>query len=80
MKSKAVRRTRGRQKSLGDLVLILAVSFLYFRMSMAVGGWESIVMLLVGFLLLALAALRWGVDSRDHRDDMSERARHPDRL
>jgi hypothetical protein len=70
-----VTRARGRQKSLGDLALILAVSFIYFRMSLAVGGWEGIAMLVAGFLVLGLVALRWGVDSRDHRDSTSGPAR-----
>jgi hypothetical protein len=75
-----VTRARGKQKSLGDMVLILAVSFIYFRMAMAAGGWEGVAMLGAGFLVLGLAALRWGVDSRDHRDSMSAHARRPERM
>jgi hypothetical protein len=70
-----MKRPRHRPKSLGDVGLIVVVAFVYLRLVVGVGGWGGVGLLVLGFLAIGLAALRWGADSRDGLDDTSLAAR-----
>ena len=57
------------------MLLIVIAAFVYLRWAMSVGGWGGVGLIVLGLLVLGLASVRWGADSRDGLDGMSVAAR-----
>lgn len=69
---------RGDRLGRGDLALVLFGSLFFFGFAMGLGGGWAMALLVVGAIVLALASLRWGADSRD-RFDRPQPSRMPRR-
>ncbi|CAN5629257.1 hypothetical protein BH20ACT23_BH20ACT23_01490 [soil metagenome] len=50
------------------LFAVLALGLLFIWAITDAGGWAGFALLIVGLILLDVAALRWGADSRDGRN------------
>ncbi|MGH2776642.1 MAG: hypothetical protein ACRDJT_14590 [Actinomycetota bacterium] len=56
------------QLSRSRFLAVLALGLLFIWAITDAGGWGGFALLIVGLIILDVAALRWGADSRDGRN------------